>query len=283
MLEEEDINLIMQKEVHFSGNFKEMKDYYSDIKIIESRDDISIDRIQELIDLEEKHGDLKKYLHSADIEKINDSKSLYEELKAIALSKDEENAAIAEMILQADSSEEGEGIHRVVSLGNRVVDKLISILENEDLYDVIFPGQGMAPAKAVEALKLIGDSSAIWPIFLRIGKVNVYLETIFMSYLRLFNGLTKDLIVKILNRDIWTNDHRTAISVAGAIDFNQEISDKAYEILMDPKKCPNDQAMEIYMAILSLGDIDSDINDKKEAIKKASHIKDSVKDAISFM
>lgn len=277
LLDQEDITLIMQREVHFDGSFEEMLDYFQDLKLLEIREDISIDRIEALMDMENDGVNLLSLLDDSDIETIEEYKVLYEKIrnKANDMSNPEE-AAVATFILDSEILDE-DAIEHIATYGNKIVSYLIDIIDSEEMYSYLAPGQGHAPAFAAKALKKIGNSNAIISVFTKILNVDQFTEGAFLSYLKSFPPKIEKVIENILKRDFWSKDHDIALAIAIGLDFNKKISDMCFEILQDEKKCPSNVTSQIYLATLAEGDLDNPQN-RHEEIKKIKHLHSKTKE-----
>ena len=281
-LDELDVSLLMQKNIHFGGSFQEMLEYYQDVSLLEHRDDIDIDRVSYLKEVEDAGTDLEELLDEQTLEEIEDKKSLYSQIEDQAAdSNNPEEQAIANLILCSEFDVEDE-IITAANLGDDIVPYVLKIIERDDFYSKISPGQGRAPASAIRVLIALRDNSAILLLFSRMFNISTYTEGVFMQYFREFEAETKELIRRMLSGKTWSLDHERALSIATYLSFNQEIADECFAIIKDQSRCPKDEAYQTYLALVSNGDFDFPQN-RKEDIIGLDHIEASVKNTINNM
>lgn len=279
-IDESDKLLIMIKDIHFGGSIEETLKYYEDIRgLISHSEAIDVDRIRTLQEKESNGIDLSSYLSEEELEKIEDQKSLYNDLVELSNKGNETEKAIANLVLMSDSEIEEE-LQTIEALDDDVIPPLLEIVSRDEYYSELAPGQGNAPIAALRALMAIGETGALQIIFEKILEVQPHTESAFMRYARKFQEETYDLIIKILSRTSWGRDHEKALVIAGGLDYNQEIRNLCMKILSNPDKCPKDINRQTYLAIIATSNPDDDNENIKKEITRMKHVNAQVKEII---
>jgi hypothetical protein len=171
LFEEEDCLILMHKEVHFSGSFSAMIEYYSDPDAKGICEEIEPARIKQLLAIEEKLGInlAANILSGNDAEKVAFFRRMNEQLSELH-EKDSASfeAALAEAILSEKSVEEVAEENK-----SRLIQKpeLLVGLATSDLFaEGLSPGYGTAPSLAILVLGSMKYQKAIPSLFLLLGQ-----------------------------------------------------------------------------------------------------------------
>lgn len=162
LLEEEDRDILLHREAHFASSFALMLEAYEN----ETRAavlDIDAASIRRLMHIEEKLGkNLAPIILQAD-----DAKKIAQVRKMYKLLRDASGAElgpISDMILSED--EDFEAIaKKTAEFGPFLIPALRTIIENDILYDPLWPGYGQAPCIAAITLGLLQAASSIPSLF----------------------------------------------------------------------------------------------------------------------
>lgn len=238
--DEEAIEILMHREIHFGGKFNVMIPYY----IKGGRGvlpHIDMRKIEELAALEIELGqNLAPLLLSAkDAEKIADAKASYEKLKEVY---EKERVGlerlITDLILTEELDPEGERQAICMHKG-KLVPSLIDLLRSEELHDPLFPGFGLAPLEAAKCLGIIGDKRAVFTLFQELGQGDFdHDEVILKAFKAMGEEGKKFLLTVIASKPIAEDNERAAIAI-GPFRKDKEVLEKALELLSDPEvqKC----------------------------------------------
>lgn len=215
LLEEEDRDILMHRDIHFSANFALMADYY-DKEGKGAVLDVCNSRIYQLMELEERLGrDLAPLvLQGADAERVGKARNLYQNLqKQYEDPKTTpELLAIIDLIFSEEEEPEQDA-QLAASIGETMIPYLISIIKTEELYDPLFPGYGKAPIAAALALGFLKAEAAIEPLFLMLTKYDFEIESASLAALALIGDKAQDFCLKMLtSRPITLDNERAAIA-----------------------------------------------------------------------
>jgi len=160
--------ILMHRNVHFSGSWEEMLRYYRE-EGLGCQEEISVERLQILSDIEKQRGiDLFQELCSPDQqEQVQRAIAAYARWRELYRLKDPDarRAQLVADLVLAEEPEIKAIRERIIAEGVAVVPLLLEILRQPQMLDPLFPGYGLAPGRACEALACIGDQRAIIPIF----------------------------------------------------------------------------------------------------------------------
>ena len=164
--------ILMHRDVHFGGSFQTMLDYYQKEGRGVSKE-FEIKRIQELAELEKRSRQnlAAVMLTGPEAEKVAKAKQAYvslRELYDIPNPKSKMPLLLADLILSEDE-ELPKAIEAVVAERGNIVRLLLDLLRNEEFYDPLFPGYGLAPSLAAQCLGKIDrfeivTAGLIWSI-----------------------------------------------------------------------------------------------------------------------
>lgn len=205
--------ILMHRDAHFGGDFAIMLDYYNKNGRGTSIE-FDAERIQELVNTQQAQGsDLSPLMLSgAEAERIAYSRKLYKDLRELCESNNKKNPVpklIAELILSEDE-ELPKAIEAVTAEKTTIVPALIELLRNEDFYDPLAPGYGLAPTVAAECLGKIGDKRAIISLFEAIGSGDFFNENIILDSLKAIGIPAKEFLLRVLHGKPLTIDNEKA-------------------------------------------------------------------------
>lgn len=188
LVSEEMRTILLHRETHFSGSFPAMIAYYKkgkkgvqeeillkDIKTLAKEEDLLGKNIAPLL------------LTGAEAEKIKAIKAFSEELHALASTSDPSLSlarAISALILSEKEKPTRE-INAVVSFKETALQPLCDMLFSEKLNDPLFPGYGLAPQYAIEALGKMKKAAAIEPLFLYAHTQGRFFDAVQKAFIRI--------------------------------------------------------------------------------------------------
>lgn len=237
VFDEEDRDILMHRDAHFSENFEIMKEYYEK----EGKGailDIDVDRIEELELIERRLGrNLSPLLlQGADAEKIAFSRMLYQKLQDLYESKDEEKDLllhIADLILSENEPEVDAQI--IAKQGQKIVPLLLQLLDTPQFLDPLFPGYGLAPIAATYALGILKAEVAIPTLFQLIGSQDFELESAALKSLYEIGEKAKQFCLTVLQGLPITGDNEKAALALLSFKDDEEVCRTVLEQLKNPQ------------------------------------------------
>lgn len=233
--------ILMHRDAHFGGDFDTMLDYYNKNGRGTSLE-FDIERIQQLADTQNAQGkDLSPMMLSgAEAERVANSRKLYKDLRELCESKNKKTSVpklIAELILSEDE-ELPQAIEAVTAEKTAIVPSLIELLRNEDFYDPLAPGYGLAPTLAAECLGKIGDKRAIISLFEAIGSGDFFNEDITLSAIKAIGAPAKEFLLRVLHGKPLTIDNERAAIALIVFKDDPEVASACLNMLkeLDIKK-----------------------------------------------
>ncbi|MCB1181648.1 MAG: hypothetical protein KDK55_06490 [Chlamydiia bacterium] len=234
--DELDHEILMHRDAHFGGDFATMIEYY-EAEGIGAFGDIELDRIYELNALEQELGrNLAPLLLSGpEAEKVAKARRMYAQLKEIYEIK--ETSVIPRLIADLILTEEREPVKEtlaVIEKGKVIIPELLSLISNDDFYDPLFPGFGLAPSLAIYCLGEIGSTEAIPPIFEVLGHHPLFEEeSILTAFSTIGEPAKKFLLSRLKGRPL-TMDNENAAFALSVFANNQEVAKACLNQLFDP-------------------------------------------------
>lgn len=199
LMHEEDRDILMHRDAHFSGNFDIMLEYY-----LQDKKGAVLHFAEKRIEfLRNKEKVLKKnlaplLLRGPDAEKVAQAKKMYKELGTIASSKNQNiGVQIARFIL-SDDEEMEEEIQKVVFFGKTAIPYLLQILNTPVFYDSLFPGYGEMPKYAALALGFLKAKEAIPSLFALLKNEDYVFSEDAEFALRQIGEKAKEFLLKVL-------------------------------------------------------------------------------------
>jgi len=238
-----DNDILMHRDAHFGGDFPLMIEYYRKEGRGISKE-FDLERIEELAVIEKQGGKnlAATTLSGPEAEKIARTREVYKQLRALYELSSHKNKIpllIADLILAEDEEIEA-AVQAVVAEKSAIVPALIDLLRNEEFYDPLFPGYGLAPALAAECLGLIGDKRAIVSLFEAIGEADFFNEDVVLHALYAIGEPAKEFLLKVLHGHPINNDNERAAIALVRFKDDPEVSSLCLKMLkeIDLKKDP---------------------------------------------
>lgn len=250
-----DHEILMHRDAHFGGHFPTMLAYYQqEGKGIQP--EFEIEKIEQLANLE---AELKQnlatlFLVVPEIEKVAEAREAYRRLKSIyevSNPKNRISQLIADLILTEDVEAEAE-IQAIVHEKAKIVPALIDILRNEQFYDPLFPGYGLAPYLAVKCLELIGDKRAIISLFEALGQGDFFVDDQIIKALQVIGEPAKEFLLRVVaGHPINEDNERAAIAL---IQFKEDesVAMTCLRLLHDPT-VQQDLCLSTYLVLACEG------------------------------
>lgn len=231
-----DLEILMHRDTHFSGNFGVMLEYYEK-EGVGVMPDFSIKRIKKLLLEEQRLGQnlSELLLPSSAQEVVDDAKKMYLELRDVyeTTPPNPISIAISDLIFSEDDSPKAE-IESLCKEGKAAVKSLISVLKSDKLYDPLYPGYGRAPVLAAECLAKIQDERAIPALFEMLGQENFFTDDAIISALVSFGDHAIEFLLKRLVHKPFSKDNEHAAIVLGSFPEEERISLVCLQLLQDP-------------------------------------------------
>jgi len=236
LFEEDDRDILMHRDAHFSSSFPAMLEEYENEGMAAVLD-VFPDRIKFLMDIEERLGrDLAPFLlQGADAERVAQVRKLYQALsdQINTPKKKPLVSAIAELILSEESIEKR--AQKTAKLGPKIVPYLIQLIETALFYDPLFPGYGQAPIAAAMTLGILKANAAIKPLFQLIGTESFDIESAALIALSQIGDEVKEFCLKQLKaRPLSKNNERASI-LASSLEKDQKFYETILQELEDPQ------------------------------------------------
>jgi len=249
--DEECIDILMHREIHFGGKFSEMIPYY------ERRGrgvqfGIDTRKISALAAHEKELGQniAPIMLEVSHAEKIAKVKKAYEVLREVY---DKDKPALAELLItdlilteEIDAENERKAI--TVRKGE-LVGALVQLLRSEEMHDPHYPGYGLAPIEAAKCLGEIGDIRALYSLFEEIGKGDFFDEEIIIKSFAAMKDQGKEFLLKVVSKKPLTEDNEKAAIALASFKRDPEVIKTALELLKD-LEVQNDYPYSGYLALL---------------------------------
>lgn len=225
--------ILMHREIHFSGSFDLMLDYYRKHGK-GTNPEFEISRIETLAETERLSGEnmAAMFLSGAEAEKIAEARGVYKKLREICETPNPKTkipGLIADLILSEDE-EEDKAIEAIVQEKQVVVPSLIDLLRNEQFHDPLFPGYGRTPELAARCLGLIGDKRAIIALFEFIGRGDFFEENVALDALNAIGDPAKQFLLKVLHSTPINEDNERAAIALLPFKDDPEVAKLCWEI-----------------------------------------------------
>lgn len=230
-----DLEILMHRDVHFSGNFGLMLEYYEKDGV-GAMPDFSTGRIKKLL-LEEQRlgGNLSELLLPPSAQEVvADAKKMYLDLRDVyeAATSNPIAIAISDLIFSEEELPEAE-IQVLTNYGKIAVKSLIGILKSDKLYDPLYPGYGRVPILAAQCLAKIQDEKAIPALFEMLGQENFFTDDAMISAIASFGDKAIDFLLKRLIHKPFSKENEHAAIVLGSFPEEERISETCLQVLQD--------------------------------------------------
>jgi hypothetical protein len=250
-----DHEILMHRDAHFGGLFSVMLDYYANEgKGVQPEFDLP--RIERLMAMEK---DLKEnlaalFLASDEMQKVSDAREAYAKLRAIYEVNNPKSIhprLIADLILTEDLEGEEE-VAAVAAEKGLIVNALIELLRQDELYDPLFPGYGLAPSLIIKALEKIGDKRAIISLFEAMGQGDFFADEQILKALKQIGEPSKEFLLKVLHGKPINEDNERAAIALIAFNDDPDVTASALKMLHDPA-VQNDPCLATYLILICAG------------------------------
>lgn len=254
-----DHDILMHRDAHFGGKFSIMLDYYSQNgKGVQPEFDFA--RIERLANLEEqlKQNLAALFLESSEMQKIGDSRKVYLKLREIYEIKNPKTIfpqLIADLILSEEEEPKNE-IANIVKEKGAIVPFLIDLIRDEQMYDPLFPGYGLAPAAAVECLGQIGDKRAIISLFEAIGQSDFFGDEQIILALKSIGNPAKDFLMHVVKGRPLNEDNEKGAIALLAFKDDEDVANFCFDLFQDPE-VQKDLCLTTYLVLICEGLKDS--------------------------
>lgn len=228
--------ILMHRDAHFGGNFQTMIDYYEKGGRGISNE-FEIKRIRELAELEirTKQNLSAVMLSGPEAEKVATAKQAYislREIYDIPNPKSKLPVLLADLIL-SEEEELPKAKAAVIAEKGAIVKLLLDLLRNEEFYDPLFPGYGLAPALAAECLGEIGDKRAIISLFELIGEGDFFNEDMILKALKSIGAPAKDFLLHVLHAKPLNQDNERAAVALVSFKEDPDVAEAALKTLQE--------------------------------------------------
>jgi hypothetical protein len=278
----EDMHVLMHKDAHFGGSFSVMLEYYQDEEAMGVQEELSIRRIQELQEVEETQGNnlSDKLLSPQDKAIVLRSFQAYNKLRTIAekVSIDPSSAQLISHLILAEKENPIREIQNLIDKGDEAVDDLISLIQNPDFWNPLFPSYGHAPLFAIEALASIKNPKSLESIFYCLKHADFFTEGLVIKAIRSFGDVAKNFLKEVLQSEPHSKDNLYAALCLQAFN-DPEISELCFKMLQE-KNINHDTPLAQHL-VLNLENLKN-----KEALKewhKSTPIPPQLSEEIRFM
>lgn len=237
LLDTIDLEILMHCDVHFSGNFSLMLDYYEKggIGVME---EFSLKKIKRLQKEQEKTKTplSEQLLPPAAQEDVLQAKKMYLDLRDAYEDKKTPEIAklISDLILSEEEHPEKE-IKAICLLGKKAVPSLINLIKSDKLYNPLYPGYGRSPQLAAECLGTIHDTSAIAPLFEMLGQEDFFADDAIIKALTALGENAIQFLIKRLKHLPLSKENEHAAIALTAFPETELISKACLEMLQNPE------------------------------------------------
>lgn len=263
-----DHDILMHRDAHFGGLFSVMLDYYQkEGKGIQP--EFTIERIERLKALEEqmKENLAVLFFTAQETQRVADSREAYQHLRSIYEVKKPKNRfpqLIADLILSEDE-EANEEVQAIAAEKDKIVPTLIELLGNEQFYDPLFPGYGLAPSLVVKCLGMIGDKRAIISLFEALGQGDFFADDQILKALRAIGDPAKTFLLRVAaGRPLNEDNERAAIALVAFKD-DPEVAAACLDLLKNDD-IQKDPCLSTYFALACAGLQDSLLREEFKAL-----------------
>jgi HEAT repeat protein len=245
----------MHRDAHFGGLFSVMLDYYKgEGKGVQP--EFTLGRIERLaiLEVEIKENLAAVFLTASEVQKVADAREAYQNLRKIYEVQKPKNRSpqlIADLILSEDEEAEEE-IDAIVAEKAQIVPLLIECLSNEQFYDPIFPGYGLAPSLIVKCLGRIGDKRAIISLFEALGQGDFFADDQILKAFQTIGSPAKTFLLKVAaGRPLNEDNERAAIALL-AFKEDPEVAAYCFNLLKN-EDIQQDVCLSTYFALACVG------------------------------
>lgn len=223
------MEILMHRDAHFGGSFDVMLEYYEQDGVGVMPDfELEDIRALDAMEKELKENLSEVYLPEEAKEHIEESKKLYQKLRAVY--EEGDDPLMSDLILSEEPYPENE-IEALVAKGKETVPHLIHLLSSHLFYDPLFPGYGRSPIFAAQALAKIQDERAIPPLFEALGQENFFTDEEIIQALASFGDKAKAFLIQRLKQEPLSKDNEYAAIALSGFTEDEEIAKASLEVL----------------------------------------------------
>lgn len=275
-----DHDILMHRDAHFGGLFSVMLDYYQkEGKGVQP--EFTIERIERLKALEEqmKENLAALFFTSQESQRVADAREAYQHLRSIYAIKKPKSRfpqLIADLILSEDEEAEEE-VKAIAAEKDQIVPTLIELLGNEQFYDPLFPGYGLAPSLVVKCLGAIGDKRAIISLFEALGQGDFFADDQILKALRAIGDPAKTFLLRVASgRPLNEDNERAAIALVAFKD-DPAVAAACFDLLKkdDVQKDP---CLSTYFALTCAGLQDPLLREEFKVLANAPQLNEMLKE-----
>lgn len=250
-----DHEILLHREAHFGGQFSIMLDYYrQEGKGVQPEFEMTrIERLA-LLEAQLKQNLAALFLDVVEAEKVADAREAYQTLRAIYMVKQPKSPyprLIADLIL-AESEEAEAEIAAIIEHKDKIVPFLIDLLRNEEFYDPLFPGYGLAPLLVVKCLERIGDKRAIISLFEALGQGDFFADEQVLKALKAIGLPAQDFLLHVVHGRPLNEDNEKAAIALIAFKDEKDVADVCFEMIQHAD-VQNDPCLSTYLVLVCAG------------------------------
>lgn len=198
----DEILILMHRDVHFSGSFSAMLDYYQKGGV-GAIDEIDLEDILHLKTLEEQNVPLT--LGQTEKQMVAEARAAYKKMEA--LYDNPETALMADLVLEEEE--------KLDAFTEKQLPWLIELVHDSRFADPLYPGYGLAPVRAAKVLgRFKSDEQVARALFerlLRIADEEIYLQEEILTALR---GARDFLLARLRARPLSYENQTAAMALA---------------------------------------------------------------------
>ena len=209
-IDETDHEILMHKEVHFSGSFSLMLEYYeNENKGIQEAFDV--ERIERLAEVDKTSSTplTLLILTEEEQEEVLRAKNTYQSLQKLYDLPPSPAQKLADLILSEEEDPEKE-IEAICELIPNAISMLIPLIQGDDFYNPLFPGYGLAPAHASQCLGRLKAKEAIIPLFEALPKTEFFGEESILQALFQIGEPAKEFLLSVVKKTPLTKENENA-------------------------------------------------------------------------
>lgn len=228
--------IIMHREVHFGGSFASMLGYYEQGNA-GICPEFEVSRIRELAQYEEEIGKnlAELFLLEEEHEEVEEALLCYHALNALVHANKPGNPIpklSAALVLAENEEQVSAAIAALAAHKDSAVQAMIELLGSEQMHNPLFPGFGLAPARASQALCQLGDKRAIIALFEALGREEDFFdEEVILSAFRSIGAPAKEFLLRLAKRSPIDRDSELAIIALVAFKDDEEAAHACWQLL----------------------------------------------------
>lgn len=237
LLDGEDIDILMHRDAHFSGQFSFMITYYEEEgKGVSPA--FTLKRIKELASVEEQSGENLAgiYLSGPEADRIAQSREMYQSLRSVYEEEahDTRPKLMADLIL-SEEEDPFQEIKAIVEEGEAMLPLLHELIGATTFYDPVFPGYGHAPQLAAKCLGEICHPDSIIPLFEAMDRYGFGMEEASIEALYRIGESAKTFLLQRISSRPFNTDNEKAAAALAHFKEDPSVAQEALKLLQDPE------------------------------------------------